>query len=958
MASSPHPDTVDDGVCGRQGIGAAFRATREDKAKVAALLEGKLVMSPHKEWALPREIDWTLDPFKQRNWRFQLHTLRWLDPLRRAGLNGDEAAAELWLHYCTSWIDENLSGSDPYAWMDMADGLRAIEFVLGYPLVPEARRGKWIEAILVHARWLADLDNRGHGNHALHQLQGLLVAASFLRDEALKDQARKQIIELFDLSYDVDGVNNEAALGYHDLNYVWWKEVISRFSAENVDLSALEGRLVKGRHMLVHGVRPNGFLEMIGDTSDRKRMSSDGLPETTYMRTNGEDGHPPGERSVLFEAGYLFGRSGWGEYERDFSDETFYSVRFGPDDAIHGHQDSTSVTAYSHGVQWFVDPGMFAYTQSAVRGYVKSRNAHNVVISDRAKFDPKARTVLEAHSLTDRFDHIRLTSSPQRGFSSSRRVVFDRTRDVLIVIDRVRRTDPAIPTTRFTQLWHLHPETSVTRRDRGAVDLASGSATASIRWLDGVRPDSVEWADGEQGGWFSPGYNVAEVAPVIAARSTVRGKLEWCTVISFGDEVFTPIELVDDPEGAMVLTLSEGTVESVLQISDSGVSEGPAGSTDRSSQLISLGESGSATSVQGVRSTFRELADWDLTAATDAHCVEHGYSEDSVSEAIEEFRGRLAGVMKDGRPNYGILGSLGDYESYLRGRSTSVTAGSVQGDRAPLYLAGEQPIALDEMGAVSLGMEAAVSRAFDGPHSRTRIVGVRRVGGLAIPYGVIPGDGDTLLVLFHGAIRRERTALPRIAGYGVAAKLGLPTLAVADATLDLDPRMTLGWYLGSANCDLPAEVAQDITDLCEKRGFSTVLLCGSSGGGFAAMATACHIDSVRTRVLAFNPQTDVRRYYPEASERAIGAVFGDTQSDGIAERVNIASLASAKSSEFHIDLVQNSGDRFHIRYHTAPMLSELPESITVQVTEIDQGPGHQAASSTLIMEHVRRVLGT
>lgn len=956
MTGSPHAGTVDEEVCGRQEIGAAFRATREDKAKVAALLEGKLVMSPHKEWALPRELDWAADPFKQRNWRFQLHTLRWLDPLRRAGLNGDEAAAELWLHYCTSWIDENLLGRDPYAWMDMADGLRAIEFVLGYPLVPEARRGKWIEAIRVHARWLADLANRGHGNHALHQLQGLLVAASFLREESLKRQAREQVIELFNLSYDSDGVNNEAALGYHDLNYVWWKEVIRRFSVENVDLSDLEGRLLKGRHMLVHGVRPNGFLEMIGDTSDRKRISSDGLPETTYMRTNGEDGHPPGERSVLFEAGYLFGRSGWGEYERDFADETFYSVRFGPDDAIHGHQDSTSVTAYSHGVQWLVDPGMFAYTQSAVRGYVKSRQAHNVVVSDRVKFDPKTRTVLEAHSLTDRFDHIHLTSSPQRGFSSSRRVVFDRTRDVLIVIDRVRRTNPAIPTTRFTQLWHLHPETNVTRRDRGAVDLASGSATASIRWLDGVRPDSVEWADGEQGGWFSPGYNVAEVAPVIAARSTVRGKLEWCTVISFGDEVFKPIGLVDDSEGAMVLSLSDGAAESVLEISDSGVSERHVDSMDGYSQLINFGESGATESAQGVGSTFRDVADWDLAAAADAHCVEQGYSEESVSEAIEEFRGRLAGVMEDGKPNYGILGSLGDYASYLRGRSTSVTAGSVQGARAPMYLAGEQPIALDQMGAVSLGMEAAVSRAFERRRSRERIVGVRRAGGLAVPYGVIPGDGDTLFVLFHGAIRRERTALPRIAGYGVAAKLGLPTLAVADATLDLDPRMTLGWYLGGAKCDLPAEIAQDITHVCEKRGFSTVLLCGSSGGGFGAMATACHIDSVRTRVLAFNPQTDVRRYYPEASERAIGAVFGNTQAEEIAERVSIASLAGAKSSAFHIDLVQNSRDRFHIRHHTAPMLRELPDSVTVQVAEIDQGPGHQAATTSLLVEYVRKVL--
>jgi hypothetical protein len=96
-----------------------------------------------------------------------------------------------------------------------------------------------------------------------------------------------------------------------------------------------------------------------------------------------------------------------------------------------------------------------------------------------------------------------MTSHPQAGFNSSRRVVFDRTRDVLVVIDKVNRIVPTIPTNRFSQLWHLHPDTRITRSERGAVDLSHGSAEASIRWLGGVRPDTVSWADDQQGGWYS-----------------------------------------------------------------------------------------------------------------------------------------------------------------------------------------------------------------------------------------------------------------------------------------------------------------------------------------------------------------------------------------------------------------------------------------------------------------------
>ena len=81
---------LDYSVSARQAFGSSV-----PQAAVEKLLAGKLVMSPHPEWELPARIDWSADPFKDVNWRSQFHMLRWLDPLRRAAAQGDEAAYEM-----------------------------------------------------------------------------------------------------------------------------------------------------------------------------------------------------------------------------------------------------------------------------------------------------------------------------------------------------------------------------------------------------------------------------------------------------------------------------------------------------------------------------------------------------------------------------------------------------------------------------------------------------------------------------------------------------------------------------------------------------------------------------------------------------------------------------------------------------------------------------------------------
>jgi hypothetical protein len=454
-----------------------------------------------------------------------------------------------------------------------------------------------------------------------------------------------------------------------------------------------------------------------------------------------------------------------------------------------------------------------------------------------------------------------------------------------------------------------------------------------------------------------PGYNVAEVGGVIAARSTIRGKLEWCTVISLGDQVLTPTRL-EERDGHLTLTINDGVRSFVLCISDSGVSEAhtPGDHPDEAG-LPSKSARDTSRVSQGSVSRLSAVDDRYLAREADVLCRDQQYSADVVAECMSEFEQRLARIIDRGEPNFGLLGALGDYASFLRGKSTPGPFKSVQGTRAPLYLAGDRPIELSDKNCISINMVDAVHQFSEGGPGRKRLLGVSRSGGLAIPYGLIPGTGETLLVLFHGALRRERASLPSLAGYSVATELGLPTVTVSDPTLDLDARMTLGWYLGNRHCDLPAEIAGELMALCRERGYSSILLCGSSGGGFGALATACHLDGVNTRVLAFNPQTDITRYYPDASTRALWAAFGQSGPGDFHARINIGELANSTESSFSVELVQNSGDRFHIRNHTAPMLDELPDGVRVRVTEIDQGPGHHSATGPQMVEHIRRILG-
>lgn len=527
-------------VSARQQIGSWWTPRRDDLAVCDEILSGRLNLSPHPTWEFGKVVDWGADPFSQRNWRFQLHSMKWLDPVRRVGLldiDMSQRCRDFWCETIFAWSDQFLEGDDEYAWMDMADGLRAIELVLGAPIVPDDRLQSFEEVAMEHLRRLSDLGRRVPGNHGLHQVQGMLVAAAFLEDsQALKDSLR-QLKELFHSEYDSQGTNKEGSLAYHDLNYHWWKSAAERVHVEGLDFSECDALLEKSRSNLMHFVRPDGFLETIGDTPPERTLSADGYDFSTYAQSGGEQGMPPVETCKVLDGGFIAGRSSWGEDPESFKSSTFYSLRFG-EEAIHGHDDGGSITLFFQN-PWIVDPGMYAYQRHPMRNYFKGRSAHNSVESSDPSFFDGATTLAAAYS-GPQVDWYELQTNAASGGKLTRWVIYLKKFNVFFVLDRLSVAARATNGLEFWQNWHFMPEIRVEVGLRTVVLMYEGNA-ATLRWLNRPKFRAVRGEQDPLKGWYSPRYGESVPTTALEVIPSASAPHEWFAAISLGNDDVIPV---------------------------------------------------------------------------------------------------------------------------------------------------------------------------------------------------------------------------------------------------------------------------------------------------------------------------------------------------------------------------------------------------------------------------------
>ena len=185
-----------------------------------------------------------------------------------------------------------------------------------------------------------------------------------------------------------------------------------------------------------------------------------------------------------------------------------------------------------------------------------------------------------------------------------------------------------------------------------------------------------------------------------------------------------------------------------------------------------------------------------------------------------------------------------------------------------------------------------------------------------------PSASDTLVVSFHGSLLRSKYQLPRFEWRKTLRRLDAGALMIADTTLELSDSMPLSWYVGTDTSDLTKDLAEFIRSFADNGGYSRIVLVGSSGGGFAAMAISRRLPG--SLAVAFSPQNRIGDYVPWVQKRFVATAFPKHRSIEAVEeeypgRVNISNLySSGPSPQNYVHYVQNSNDNDHVEKHFRP----------------------------------------
>jgi hypothetical protein len=466
-ARVPRPDGADMRECGAL---PSF-----PKGMVAQLMAGRLRIAPFKAVTIdPRrdgDVDWSIDPYRDPTWVLDFQTGTWIEALVRAYLRGgkhagayrDRAKALL-----TSWLSGvPLARQNPETLMCSA----------------EAFPGQaWI-----HDRIPAPLDYytahwQGAYNHGLSQdLELLRAGCAYPAGEwggqpaAWRRIARQQMIESFQPNrygpaVDAQGAANEQATGYANFTFELWTTAEAALKAcRQPALPAADAnRIARMATFLALATQPNGKLVQIGDTYSIGPRDRPGTP-LRFAATKGASGKPPRQRIGVYDAGYVFGRSGWGT-TRSFGKMSFYSLRFGPGTQIHGHADHMGLTYYARGRDLIVDSGHDGYAGGPYRDYLLSPEAASMLVMPGVPFRQSAATALVSQDVAARTQFYEFTDTAFGGHVRDRSVYVSQAPDFIVVFDRASGAGT------YQQLWHLGPSLQVTTvRDAYAVATAPGT---------------------------------------------------------------------------------------------------------------------------------------------------------------------------------------------------------------------------------------------------------------------------------------------------------------------------------------------------------------------------------------------------------------------------------------------------------------------------------------------------
>ncbi|MDO5697636.1 MAG: heparinase II/III family protein [Dermatophilus congolensis] len=404
-----------------------------------------------------QNINWKANPYKDDSWRTWFHGMMWMGSLVESSTRGitanrDPKAIDRAVALAQDWTRDNKypwptgpgAGNATHTRVDALACLRAGLIQLGKP-VP-----KWLDTSLVqHAEWLKKNTWKDH-NVGTEQTLAVLGIGCMVGRNDYKLYATHKLSNDITKVIDAQGANNEQSPGYARWNWDIWgdvEEAISTCGVVSKSADTIKHRRAALAQFLDHATKPDGYLAAIGDT--KRETAQTGTAAQQWIASNGASGAPLRERVKVYNAGYVFGRSGWGTSGRKPNQESMYSLHFGPVRLGHGHNDHMGITWNTKGREILADSGTGQYNNDAWRDYYTGPSAHNQLVVPRMKTSQV--TALTRSTITPKADYFQMQDQPLKEVKRVRNVIFLSDPDIAITVDGATSTIP----TSFTQTWHL-----------------------------------------------------------------------------------------------------------------------------------------------------------------------------------------------------------------------------------------------------------------------------------------------------------------------------------------------------------------------------------------------------------------------------------------------------------------------------------------------------------------------
>ncbi len=495
-------------------------------------------------WPIKLPIDWDTDPFDDRNWRFQLHAWRLIDPYLRAyHRNKDKAELDKAVEIIADWYDFHIDQKQTSGmqWYDMSTGLRAMKLAWLWGEIGdnntdinENDQAKIKRLMEIHIEKLLDQELLSTGNHGYFQLVGLRLlcnnkdfSTSCKNEEEYND---RNIMVLLKNQFTAQGIHRENAPYYHHFAL----NTLNKLNVEALYGSQIAETVQQANKLTPWMLHPDKSFARIGDSEGKlnlKTQISD-KPQTIN------------DSEVLIgdfiDSGYFILRTPM-DTPVEKATQLFISGTSNLEYDGHKHADELSFELFHKGKLVILDSGKYSYNDNPHRKYVLSAQAHNTLSLENIRVS--RRDVEGSGSKLSSYKNdeniITVNGSVTRpGLFTQKRTFKISPFDKIIISDTFTSHVPWTEKlknfsldTVFTSNLHLHPELkvnkssdrSITVDDYANIELITTDCKLNV--VTGQKDPLL--------GWASFAYNEIGPTTVLQARCPVTsaGEATWSIIL-------------------------------------------------------------------------------------------------------------------------------------------------------------------------------------------------------------------------------------------------------------------------------------------------------------------------------------------------------------------------------------------------------------------------------------------